>query len=247
MHRYLLNSFYNIKIGGNNIISKSVKIHENVIIGNNNKIHDNVIIYPNTIIGDNNIILNNNIIGEYPIQSNGKFIDYDFTKTFGTKIGNNNFFHVRNIIYSGVSRPTKIKNNSKFLGENHIGHDCIINNHSTIYTRTLLCGYVEMLDYSSTGVYSFIHQNKIIGQYSMVGGNSSITKNVFPYFINIDNNISKINKIKLPENIIKYENELKKIAEQFYRGNKKIDISNLSDEINNDLNIFLYKSNILYE
>ena len=48
MHRYLLNSFYNIKIGGNNIISKSVKIHENVIIGNNNKIHDNVIIYPNT-------------------------------------------------------------------------------------------------------------------------------------------------------------------------------------------------------
>jgi acyl-[acyl carrier protein]--UDP-N-acetylglucosamine O-acyltransferase len=241
MYRYLLNSFKNIKIGENNTISKSAKIHENVIIGNNNKIYDDVIIYPNTIIGDNNIILNNNIIGEYPIQSSDNYRDYKFDNIYGTKIGNNNFFHVRNIIFGGTERNTEIKDNNKILGECHIGHDSIVNNNITIYSRTLLCGYVELLDYSSSGVYSFVHQYKIVGQYSMIGGNSSITKNVFPYFINIDNKISKINKVKLPEKILQYENELRTIADEYYKGNKNFYLDDFPDYIKTDLKIFLYK------
>ena len=156
-----LNYYYkNIYIGKNNIISKSVKIHENVIIGNNNKIYDNVVIYPNTIIGDNNIILNNNIIGEYPVQANDDYRNYDFNKTFGTFIGNNNFFHVRNIIFSGIKRNTFIGNNNKLLSECHINHDCIINNNVTLYLRAMMAGFSECLDYSNIGGYGFIQQKK---------------------------------------------------------------------------------------
>jgi UDP-N-acetylglucosamine acyltransferase len=240
MHRYLLNSFYNIKIGKNNIISKSVKIHENVIIGNNNKIHDNVIIYPNTIIGDNNIILNNNIIGEYPIQSNGKFTDYDFTKTIGTKIENNNFLHVRNIIFAGIERLTFIGNNNSLLAECHMGHDSIIHNNVTFYPRIIMGGFSEYLDYSNIGGYGFIQQRKIIGQYSMIGGSQLVAKDVFPYFVFVNGKITRLNYIKLSDNIIKHENELKKLAEEFYKGNKNIDLSNLPDEIKNDLKLFLF-------
>jgi UDP-N-acetylglucosamine acyltransferase len=239
MYRYLLNSFRNIKIGQNNIISRSVKIHENVIIGNNNKIYDNVIIYPNTIIGNNNIIFNNNIIGEYPVQSNDKFRDYNFTNIHGTKIGNNNFFHVRNIIFGGIERQTEIKNNNIFLAECHIGHDSIVNNNVTFYPRVIMGGLSECLDNSNIGGYAFIQQRKIIGQYSMVGGSQLVAKNVFPYFIFVKGKVIRLNNIKLSDDIKKHENELKKIAEEYYNGNKNINLNNLPENIITDLKVFL--------
>jgi UDP-N-acetylglucosamine acyltransferase len=241
MHRYLLNSFRNIKIGSNNSISKSVKIHENVIIGNNNKIYDDVTIYPNTIIGDNNIILNNNVIGEYPIESKDNYRDYDFNKMKGTIIGNNNFFHIKNITFSGIETPTKINNNNKILAECHIGHDTIINNNVTIYARSMTGGYSEYLDYSNVGVYSFIHQRRIIGQYCMIGGSQLVAKNVFPYFIFIKGKVTRLNNIKLTDEIKKHETELKKLAEEYYNGNKNLVLDNLSDNVRMDIELFLRK------
>ena len=233
----IIRYFKNIKVGLNNHISSSAIIHDNVIIGNNNKIYDNVVIYPNTIIGDNNIIYNNNIIGEYPIQNNGTFKDYNFKNTKGTIIGNNNFFHIKNIIYSGIINPTQINNNNNILGENHIGHDCIIHDNVSIYPRTLLCGHVRMMNHSNSGVYSFIHQHKIVGQYSMIGGNSSITKNVFPYFININNKITKLNIKKIPNEWINYKKELEILANDYT--NNKIILDNLPNNIKNDLKIYI--------
>lgn len=241
MYRYLLSSFKNIKIGKDNYIDKSVKIHNNVSIGNNNKIYDNVIIYPNTIIGDNNIIYNNNIIGEIPVQANGTFQDNNYTKTKGVKIGDNNFLHVKNLIFAGVERPTEIKNNNKILSECHMHHDSIINTNVTFYPRVIMGGYSEYLDNSNIGGYAFIQQRKIIGQYSMVGGSQLVAKNVFPYFVYINNNITRLNHIKLTDDIIKYEKELKKIAEKYYSKEKILeeDINIFSDEIKNILKIFI--------
>lgn len=207
----------NIIIGKNNYIEQNVKIYENVIIGNNNKIYNGTIIYPNTIIGDNNVILDNNIIGEHPIDSNETFKNKVFK---GVNIGNNNFFHISNKIYGGLTNKTIINNNNKILGENHIGHDCFINNYVNIYPRTLLCGYVKLLDYSGTGVGSYIHQRKIIGCFSFTAMNSSITKNSFPFFININNKYSKINyhrllSIEEYKNINIYENLLIEINKKY--------------------------------
>jgi UDP-N-acetylglucosamine acyltransferase len=241
MHKYLLNSFRNIKIGKNNIISKSVKIHKNVVIGNNNKIYDDVIIYPNTIIGDNNIILNNNIIGEYPIQSSDTYRDYNFDKIYGTKIGNNNFLHVRNIITGGIERQTEIKDNNNLLAECHMGHDSIVNNNVTFYPRVIMGGFSEYLDNSNIGGYAFIQQRKIIGQYCMIGGSQLVAKNVFPYFIFVKGKVIRLNNIKLSDDIKKHENELKKIAEEYYNGNKNINLNNLPENIINNIKIFLDK------
>jgi len=234
----LINSFKNLKIGKNNIISPKAIIHDNVIIGNNNNIYDDVIIYPNTIIGDNNIIYNGNVIGEIPVQSNGTFQDYDFSKTKGVKIGDDNFFHVKNIIFSGVDRPTEIKNNNKLLAECHIGHDSIINNGVTIYVRSTLGGYSEYLNNCNVGGYAFIQQRKKIGQYAMVGGSQLVVKNVFPYFIYINNKIIRLNNMKIPDYVKQSENKLFNIANDYY--NKiPINYDNFNLEIKKDLKIFL--------
>ena len=233
----------NIKIGINNYISPSAIIHENVIIGNNNKIYDNVIIYPNTIIGNNNIILNNNIIGEYPISTNSNYKDYNFNKCKNVIINDNNFFHVRNIIFAGIDRNTLINNNNKILGEIHIGHDCILENNITLYPRIIIAGYVNILNNANIGMCASIQQRTIIGQSCMVGGNIMTTKNVFPYFININNKITRLNKIKILPIICEYEKELLQLYDDFKIKKYNLDSYNIPNVIKDDLTYFYSKIN----
>ena len=114
---------------------------------------------------------------------------YDLYKCKGVLIGNDNVFHVNNILFSGIENKTYIGNYNKILGECHIGHDAKIYNNVTIYPRVITGGFSEYLNNSNIGMCAVIHQKKIIGQYSMVGGNNMITKNVFPYYISINKNI----------------------------------------------------------
>jgi UDP-N-acetylglucosamine acyltransferase len=170
---------------------------------------------------------------------NGNYYD-----AHGVYIGDNNFFHVRNMIYSGTKKKTFFGNNNKILGETHIGHDCQIHNDVSIYTRALLCGHVEMLRGSNAGVYSFIHQNKIIGQYSMIGGNSSITKHVFPYCVNINNVPHRINTIKLSKEIGEHKQTILELSQKFANIKSKnimLDefLKNVPHEISVDIKLFL--------
>ena len=85
----------NIIIGKNNKIDENVIIHNDVAIGDNNIIKSGTVIYENTIIGDNNIILEENSFGILPVEANVKYSDICRK---GLVIGNNNFFHIKNMI-----------------------------------------------------------------------------------------------------------------------------------------------------
>lgn len=233
----LLNFTKNIIVGKNNYIEKGVKIFNNVIIGDNNKIYNGTIIYPNTKIGNNNVILNNNVIGEHPIEAKEIFNEKKFG---GVEIGNNNFFHNTNIIYSGYYNKTIMGNNNKILGECHIGHDVHIYNMVHIYTRSMLCGLVNMYDFSGSGASCVIHQKKNIGQFSFLGMNNTITKNSFPFFININNKYHKINYHRIngssPEFKKKIENSEKilyNICSDYEK--KHLNLLNYKDMIDDDI------------
>ena len=226
------------RIGKNNFISKNAVIHDNVTIGNNNKIHEGVIIYPNTIIGDNNNIFPRNILGEFPVSSDDNYNYHHNTK--GLIIGNNNLFHVSNIIFSGISNKTCIGNNNKFLAENHIGHDVKICNNVTFYPRCIAGGYSIYLNNSNIGMSSIMHQKIVIGQYSMIGANNTITKHVFPYYININNKIHRLNEKKIPKDINIYDTNLKEIN-NILNTNIDLDLSkyNITKEIHEILSEYI--------
>ena len=224
----MLRAFSHLKIGKNNFISPKAIIHNNVTIGDNNNIYDDVIIYPNTTIGDNNNIFPRNVIGEFPISSNDKHIKYDLKLTKGVKIGSNNLFHVNNIIFSGLDNETSIGNNNKFLAENSIAHDVKVMNNVIFYHRICTGGYSIYLSNSNIGMESVIHQKMVIGQYSMIGANSTITKHVFPYYINIDNKLHRLNEKKIHDDIKKYDSELREINNNFISKNYNISNYKLS-------------------
>lgn len=209
-----MKKYKNIIIGLNNKIAKNVFFGSNIKIGNNNIIYPGVKIYENTHIGNNNIILSGNILGEFPVHASCEFNNL---KKNGLIIGNNNFLHINNIISSGYEFNTFIGNNNKILSDNQISHDVIINNYITLYPKVFIGGYCKLLNYSGIGASSSIHQNLIIGQYSFIGMNNSITKNVFPYFINLNNKIHRLNKKKIEENlnyeeVSQYDSKLKELS-----------------------------------
>jgi UDP-N-acetylglucosamine acyltransferase len=229
------------EVGINNIISATAVIHDNVVIGDNNYIGDNVIIYPNTTIGNNNRIFNCNVIGEFAINASDGWGDYDLYKCKGVVIGNDNIFHIKNIIFSGIENKTYIGNNNKILGECHIGHDTQIYNNVVIYPRVITGGYSEYLNNSNIGMCSVIHQRKIIGQYSMVGANNMVTKDVFPYYITINNKINRLNIAKISQDVLNYDSELKEIQKNIQNPDFDLDNYDLSKEIMNVLTIFISK------
>lgn len=237
----------NLIIGKNNYIGNGVKISDNVIIGNNNKIYDGTVIYPNTKIGNNNVILDNNIIGEHAIEAKEIFDDKKFA---GIEIGNNNFFHVNNLIFNGYFRKTLIGNNNKLMAECHIGHDTNIANNVILYPRVITGGISTLMNYSTMGMGSFIQQNSVLGKYSMIGMGSIASHNVFPYFIYFNQKYLRFNKIKIPENleIDKYENEIRNLIDDLKKNNCDIELvkkynlpKNISDDINEFLNLIKIK------
>jgi UDP-N-acetylglucosamine acyltransferase len=225
----------------NNTIDSDVVIHDNVIIGNNNIIKSGTIIYENVVIGNNNIILENNIIGCLPVEAN---VNYNEIKKNGLTIGNNNFFHISNKISSGYYNTTIIGNNNKFLSDVYISHDNIIHNNVVFYPRVFSAGLVEYFSYSNIGAGAHIHQKCRIGSYSMVGMNCTILKNIMPFFVSIGYKYTRLNKIKMTDDMLLYENIFENI---FELSNEKKDIGDIKKIINTLPNKykFLFK-NILY-
>ena len=235
----MLQKFKNIKIGKNNFISPTAIIHDNVTIGDNNNIHDNVIIYPNTTVGNSNNIFPRNIIGEFPISSSDKFKSYDFSLTKGVTIGSNNLFHVNNIIFSGIDDKTFIGDNNKFLAENHLAHDVKVMNNVTFYPRCIQGGYSIYLNNSNIGMGAIIRQKTVVGQYSMIGANSTITKHVFPYYININNKIHRLNESKIPSYVEEHDGVLKEIDSNFKLKNYKTSKYNIPLDVSNILSEYI--------
>ena len=231
----------NVIIGKNNYIESGVKIFDNVIIGDNNKIYNGTVIYPNTNIGNNNIFLNNNILGEHAVESTENFTKKKFG---GLEIGNNNYFHVNNLVFTGYYQKTVIKNNNKILAESHIGHDTNICNNVVLYPRVITGGLSKLMDYSTIGMYSSIQQNSVLGSYSMIGMGNNASHNVFPFYIYLNRKYLRFNKIKIPEElqIDNYENELRNLINDLKNNNcnkELIKKYNLPDNIRSHIYNFI--------
>ena len=146
-----------------------------------NLIHNTAIINWNKlIIGKNNIIGPYVIIGnhaQYPrMKSEGKII-----------IGNNNFFNE----FCNIHLPTKKKkktyigNNNYIMDSSTIDHDCVIEDNVVLSSNVVLAGNVHIMKGAQLGIKVSVHQNQVIGSYSMIGMNSFITKktNVIPGYM----------------------------------------------------------------
>jgi UDP-N-acetylglucosamine acyltransferase len=231
-------------IGQNNIISSSAIIHDDIEIGDNNFIGDNVIIYPNTTIGNNNQFFNGNVIGDFPVNASDGWDSYNLYKCKGVLIGNDNIFHIKNIIFSGMENKTIIGNNNKFLSEVTVHHDNNIHNNVVLYPRAMTAGFCTLLDYSTMGMNSCLQQKSVLGSFAMIGMGNSASHNIFPFYIYFNQRYKRLNTKKIPIElqVEKYDNILINLIKELKSNNcdniivKKY---NLPENINNYIYEFI--------
>ena len=72
----------------------------------------------------------------------------------------------------------------------------------------------------------------------MVGANNFVGKNVFPYFVFINNKTTRLNYIKLTNEVKSCENKLIKLSKDYYE-KKDIQLNGLPNKITDDIKIFL--------
>lgn len=193
---------YNKKITERNFIHPTAIIEDGVEIGEGNHFGPYCIIYAGVEIGDNNHFESNVIVG-----SNAEHRDY-FKKgsNFSVKIDNNNIFREFITINSGTYRNTTLGNNITMLRGSHVGHDVIVEDKVTLSCNVLIGGESYIMEGVNMGLGAICHQYSVLGSYSMIGMNSTITKQsvIKPGEIHVGNpcRYLKLNKIGLDRNNI---------------------------------------------
>ena len=114
-----------------------------------------------------------------------------------------------------LSLETLIGNNNYFMNSTTIDHDCIIEDNVILSSNVILGGNVHIMKGAQLGIRTSVHQNQIIGSYTMIGMNSVITKNkiIIPGYVYFGNTVKKrkkntigLKRNKINSDILKKEN-----------------------------------------
>ncbi len=118
-----------------------------------------------------------NIIGPYVVIGN-KAQWKKKRKSGKIVIGNKNIINE----FTNIHLPTTLKkltyigNNNYIMNSSTIDHDCYIEDHVTISSNVVLGGNVHLMKHSNLGIRTIVHQNQVIGSYTMIGMGSIITR-----------------------------------------------------------------------
>ena len=179
------------------------------------KIRGNYIHHTAIINWKSLIIGKGNTIGPYVVIGNEA--QWKGKKSTGKIIiGNNNVFNE----YTNIHLPTKLKkktfigNNNYIMNSTTIDHDCYLEDFLVISSNVILGGNIHIMKHANLGIKTIVHQNQVIGSYSMIGMGSIITKKkkILPGYVYYGKPVKKIKKniFSLKKNKIsdkKLENE----------------------------------------
>ena len=76
---------------------------------------------------------------------------------------------------------TRIGDSNLIMAYTHIAHDCQIGNHIIMANAATLGGHVIVEDWANVGALCPVHHFVRIGTHSIIGGGSTITRDVLPF------------------------------------------------------------------
>ena len=82
------------------------------------------------------------------------------------------------------------------MNSSTIDHDCYIENNVVMSSNVILGGGVRVMNGAQLGIKTIVHQNQIIGSFSMIGMGSIITKKKYFPRLHFLWKTCKKNKIK---------------------------------------------------
>ena len=157
-----------------------------------NFVHSTAVInWKSLIIGIGNTIGPYVIIGNQAQWKNKK-------NTGKIIIGNNNVFNEYTNIHlpTSLKRKTFIGNNNYIMNSTTIDHDCYLEDDIVLSSNVILGGNIHIMKNANLGIKTIVHQNQVIGSFSMIGMGSIITKKkkILPGYIYYGKPVKKVKK-----------------------------------------------------
>ena len=97
---------------------------------------------------------------------------------------------------TSIKRITHIGNNNYIMNSTTIDHDCFLEDDIVLSSNVILGGNIHIMKKANLGIKTIVHQNQVIGSFSMIGMGSIITKNkrILPGYMYYGKPIKKIRK-----------------------------------------------------
>ncbi len=167
-------------LGSNTQIGPYCVVGEGVVLGDNCFLKSHVVIEGPSIWGDSNII--------HPFATVGVAtpdVKYQGEHTTLT-VGSGNVIREGVTLHRGTIQDrgdTSIGDNNLFLPYAHVGHDCVIGNHTVFVNNATLAGHVMVCDWAIIGGYSCVNQYSVIGAHCFIAGMVRVKQDVPAYVI----------------------------------------------------------------
>ena len=100
------------------------------------------------------------------------------------EVGDHNVIREYVTITRGTAKGaglTRIGSHILIMAYAHIGHDCVIGDHTMLVNAATLAGHVTVEEWAVVGALCPVHQYVRIGAHSYIGGGTTITQDVLPY------------------------------------------------------------------
>ena len=187
----------------------------NVELGENCRLLSHVVLGGPAKIGADNQIHSFAVIGGDPQD-----VSYRGEPT-RLEIGDRNIIREYVTITRGTAKGggvTRVGSDILIMAYTHIGHDCVIGDHSMLVNGATLAGHVTVEEWAVVGALCPVHQYVRIGAHAYVGGGTTITQDVLPYSMTSaerDTHAFMLNKVGLqrrgfsPERITKLHHAYK--------------------------------------
>jgi UDP-N-acetylglucosamine acyltransferase len=114
-------------------------------------------------------------------------------------IGDNNVIRENVTVHRGTVQDrgeTSIGDDNLIMAYVHVGHDCVIGNHTVLVNNCALAGHVKIGDWAILSGYTLVHQFCQIGAHAFSGMGSAIGKDV-PAYITVSGSPAQAKTINL--------------------------------------------------
>src|SRR6202047_178839 len=76
---------------------------------------------------------------------------------------------------------TRVRNHVLVMAYTHVAHDCVIGDHVILANAATLGGHVTVGEWAVVGALCPVHQFVRIGAHAIIGGGTTVTKDVLPF------------------------------------------------------------------
>jgi UDP-N-acetylglucosamine acyltransferase len=162
----------NAKIGAFAVVGGEVELGENCVV------EHHAVVHGPARLGRGNHIYSFSVIGGDPQDLTYK------GERVSLEIGDSNEFREFSTVNRGTVKGggvTRVGSHNLIMSYAHIGHDCLIGDHTIFVNGGTLAGHVTVEDYATIGAFCPVQQFCRVGKYAYIGAHTVITQDVPPY------------------------------------------------------------------